>query len=120
MNFLDSPISKYLFNEHPDNTSIVGGMPLIELLGNSTFVGGSIDRQIANLENTRFKNLVVPVGFYVDRSNNEYITPSNISNENWRNEDTFEELFGISIRNHINKTRSNRNPKSTIKSKKKR
>ena len=98
MNFLESTLSKHIFNEHAENISMVGGMPLTELLGNTAFVGGA---QIANLENARFKNLVVPAGFFVElrsasasasRLNNEY--PQYI------NEKAFEELFGISIRSH--------------------
>lgn len=108
MIFQDSSISKHVFNEHAENTSMVGGMPLTELLGSSGFVGGEgIDKQVFGLDNPRFKNLVVPAGFYVERG---VSASSSISggNAQYINEKAFEELFNIPIRNQT-RSRSNRN-----------
>jgi hypothetical protein len=131
MNVEESAFSQFVFENHAESPSIVGGMPMTKLLANKRFVGGRamdydyIDKEIAKLSNSRFDNLVVPVGFYVERdhndhksrnhandTNNQYITPFRISdaqmrppvslsrreNDNWCNEDVFENLFGIIIR----------------------
>jgi len=120
MIFQDSSISKHVFNEHSENPSMVGGMPLTELLSSSRFVGGDrsrIDEQIFGLDNPRFKNLVVPAGFYVERGIgggisggiSGGITSGGISsNTQYINEKAFEELFNIPIRNQT-RSRSNRN-----------
>ena len=119
MIFQDSSISKHVFNEHAENPSMVGGMPLTELLSSSKFVGGGmrsdrsgIDEQIFGLDNPRFKNLVVPAGFYVERGISggiSGITSGGISsNAQYINEKAFEELFNIPIRNQT-RSRSNRN-----------
>ena len=129
MNVAESAFSQYAFENHAGSASMVGGMLMTKLLANKRFVGGRamdydyIDKQIANLSNSRFDNLVVPIGFYVERDHTEQKHKRDPSENQYINEEVFENLFGIIIREPQkhnksinNKTKSkNRNHKQSSK-----
>ena len=104
MNVEESAFSQFVFENHAESPSIVGGMPMTKLLANKRFVGGRamdydyIDKEIAKLSNSRFDNLVVPVGFYVERDHIEHKHKHDSSENQYINEEVFENLFGIIIR----------------------
>lgn len=117
MNFKASSLSKFQFSE------LTGGMPLSDLLNNTSFVGGYkfqpeyIDKQIMKLDNNRFANLVVPAGLYVERGGSGHYTSSEPNPPQYINEQAFEELFGISVKPISQKKQSRRHYSKEIKKK---
>jgi len=100
MKFQDSHIDSYLFEDHTENSSLVGGMPLTKLLANKRLGGGNYD-YIDKINYTRFDNMVIPAGFYMERDKQIRNTIPNESQ--YIDEHLFDELFDISVQTKMRK-----------------